>query len=184
MKKQNTEIVLALIAVTLFAALMRLVPHIPNVAPIAGLALFAGVVIPSWGAFAIPLVAMVVSDMFLGFHGTVPFVYGSFFLIACIGYALRKKASPLTIILGSLSGSIIFFIITNFGVWTTSSMYEKTMSGLLQCYTMGLPFFRNTAVGDLAYTGAFFLGFRVFKLLFVLMLPSHQKGKRHVGNTV
>ncbi len=175
---------LAFCAVVLSAVFMRLIPHIPNVSPIAALALFSGALVPSWGGFAIPIIAMVISDIFLGFHATIPFVYGSFLLIAGIGYFLRKKMSAHAVVLGSLVGSTLFFIITNFGVWATSSMYEKNMMGLLRCYTMGLPFFRNTLIGDLFYTGVFFLGYRSLKLLFVLMLPSADKAERHVGNTV
>jgi hypothetical protein len=184
MKKNRIEIYLSFIVVVLSAVFMRLIPHTPNVAPIAALALFSGVMVPNWIGFAIPLIAMVLSDIFLGFHATIPFVYGSFLLIAGIGYLLRKKSSPLNIGLGSLSGSVLFFVITNFGVWLTSSLYEKSIGGLVQSYLMGLPFFRNTLVGDIFYTTVFFVGFNCIRLLFVLMSPSHQKWERRVGNTV
>jgi hypothetical protein len=184
MKKYKVEIYLSFCAIVLMAVLLRLIPHVPNVAPIAALALFSGIVIPSIWAFFIPLGAMIISDFFLGYHSTIPFVYGSFLLIALIGYILRKDNSPLKVGLGSLTGSFLFFIITNFGVWMTSSMYEKTFNGLLHCYTMGLPFFRNTVVGDIFYTTVFFVSFNCIKLLFVLMSPSHQKWERRVGNTV
>jgi len=184
MKKHNLELYLSFCAIVLGAVFMRLVPHVPNVAPIAALALFSGALVPSWGGFAIPIIAMVLSDLFLGFHPTIPFVYGSFILIAGIGYLLRKKISPLRVGLGSLTGSILFFVITNFGVWATSSMYGKSLNGLVRCYMMGLPFFRNTIIGDLFYTTVFFIGYRIFNLLFVLMLPSRRKTERHVGKTV
>lgn len=184
MKNHTVELYLAFSAVTLGAVLARLIPHVPNVAPIAALALFSGIKIPNWKGFFIPLIAMFISDYFLGFHTTIPFVYGSFFLIGGIGYLLRKKASALNIGLGSLVGSTLFFLITNFGVWITSSMYEKNVAGLLRSYTMGLPFFRNTVLGDIFYTAVFFLGYSSITLLFVLMLPSRRKTERHVGNTV
>lgn len=184
MKRYQLEISLSFFAVVMSAVFMRLIPHTPNIAPIAALALFSGVIVPNWKGFMIPLIAMIVSDFFLGFHSTIPFVYGSFLLIAAIGYFLRKDASPLRIGLGSLTGSIFFFIVTNFGVWVTSSMYEKSLSGLFNCYYMALPFFRNTVIGDMFYTVIFFVGFSCIKLLFVLMLPSVQKTERHVGNTV
>ena len=163
---------------------MRLIPHIPNISPIGGLALFSGAMVPSGIGFIFPLGAMVISDIFLGFHNTIPYVYGSFLLIAVIGFLMRKKISPVRVVLGSLAGSLLFFIITNFGVWATSSMYEKSVRGLMHCYFMGLPFFRNTIVGDLFYTTVFFLGYRIFRLLFVLMLPSRLWRERHAGNTV
>lgn len=184
MKKHQLEIYLSFCAVVMSAIFLRIIPHAPNIAPIAALALFSGVVVPNWRGFVIPLVVMVVSDFFLGFHSTIPFVYGSFLLIVGIGYLLRKDTSPLKIGLGSLAGSVLFFVITNFGVWLTSSMYEKSLSGLIYCYYMGLPFFRNTIIGDILYTSVFFVGFSCIKLLFVLMLPSRVGRERHVGNTV
>lgn len=184
MKKNNFEIYLSLLVVVLSAVFLRLIPHVPNISPIAALALFSGVMIPSWAGFALPIIAMVISDLFLGFHATIPFVYGSFILIVGIGYLLRKKMSPIKIAVGSLSGSILFFLVTNFGVWLTSSMYEKTINGLWKCFSMGLPFFRNTVIGDAFYTVLFFVGYRVLRLLFVLMLPARRKTARHVGNTV
>jgi len=184
MKKNTIESVLAICAVMASAVIARLIPHIPNVAPIAALALFSGMKIPKWKGFFIPLLVMLISDYFLGFHATLPFVYVSFFLIGGIGYLLRNRASALNIVVGSLVGSLLFFLITNFGVWFTSSMYEKNMGGLLKCYMMGLPFFRNTVIGDIFYTAVFFLGYSSITLLFVLMLPSRRKTERHIGNTV
>jgi len=184
MKKHIVESYIAVFAIALGAVLARLIPHIPNVAPIAALALFSGMKLPNWKGFFIPLIAMLISDYFLGFHATMPFVYGSFFLIGGIGYMLRKNISPLYIGLGSFAGSVLFFLITNFGVWMTSSMYEKSIQGLIHSYVMGLPFFRNTILGDIFYTTLFFFGYHSITLLFVLMLPSRRKTERHIGNTV
>ena len=183
MKKYPVEISIAVIAITLSAVLMRILPHPPNVSPIAALALFSGSILMGWGII-VPILAMILSDLFIGFHATIPYVYGSFLLIAGIGYLIRKKMSPLSVGLGSISGSILFFIVTNFGVWATSTMYEKSLYGLFQCYYMGLPFFRNTLLGDVGYVAIFFIGFQILRLLIVLMLPSRLGGKRHVGNTV
>jgi hypothetical protein len=173
MKKYRLEIYLYFCAITLCTVFMRLIPHVPNVSPIAALALFSGALVSSWGGVAIPLIALVISDLFLGFHNTIPFVYGGFILITGIGYLIRKKISPLYVGLGSLVGSTLFFVITNFGVWATSIMYEKSLNGLLKCYYMGLPFFRNTILGDIFYTAIFFLGYNSIRLLFILMSPSH-----------
>jgi hypothetical protein len=184
MRKVSIETYLSLVAVMLCAVFLRLVPHAPNVAPIAALALFSGIKIPRWRAFILPLTAMILSDVFLGFHATIPYVYGSFLLIGGIGLLLRKDSSPLRVALGSVSGSILFFIITNFGSWATTSMYEKSITGLMKSYTMGLPFFRNTIIGDLVYVALLFFLYRVLKLVIVLMLPARRKTARHVGNTV
>lgn len=159
MKKMKFEHYLAFSAVVLGAVFMRLIPHIPNVAPIGALALFSGATLPGLGGLLIPLLAMSLSDYFLGFHATIPYVYGSFALIVGIGYIIHKKVTPLRVATGSLLGSVLFFIITNFGVWVTSPMYEKNVGGLLKSYMMGLPFFRNTVIGDLFYNAIFFVGY-------------------------
>lgn len=153
---------LAFSAVLLGAIFLRLTPHVPNVVPIGALALFSGMTIPNIGGFLLPLIVMVISDIFLGFHSTIPYVYGSFILITVIGYSLHKKITPLSVGLGSLFGSVLFFIITNFGVWVTSTQYEKSVSGLMNAYIMGLPFFRNTILGDLFYNVLFFAGYALF----------------------
>lgn len=184
MKKLKLETYFAIFAVTLMAVVFRLIPHSPNVAPIAALALFSGVMLPDAKGFVIPIVALFISDLFLGFHATVPFVYGSFVAIALMGAVLKKNVSPLRTGIGSIAGSILFFLVTNFGVWATSSMYTKDIQGLMHSYQMGLPFFRNTLLGDLFYTTLFFIAYRSIRLLFVLMLPARRKTARHLGNTV
>ncbi len=165
MKKNKLETYIAFVAIIACAVFMRLIPHIPNITPIGALALFSGMTVPSLWAIAIPFVSMGISDAFLGFHLTLPYVYGSFALIVGMGYLIRKKMSPLRVGGVSLVGSVLFFLITNFGVWATGTMYAKNASGLLESYVMGLPFFRNTLVGDLFFNILFYVGFR---LLFFL----------------
>ena len=122
----------------MLAVATRLLPHPPNVAPIAGIALFAG---HRFGdkrlAFVIPILCMFLSDLFLGFHSTLPFVYIAFIGISFLG-VYSKKIHNSTI----LTSSTIFFIITNFGVWLLG--YPNTIAGFISCYTLALPFFINT----------------------------------------
>ena len=147
---------------------MRLLPHAPNVAPIAAMALFGGAYLDRKFALLAPLAAMFLSDIFLGFHNTILFVYGSFLISGLIGLWLRKHKNPGNIILASIFSSIIFYLVTNFGVWLAGGLYTKDATGLIQSYVMALPFFRNTILGDLFYTGLLFGGFelvlRGFKL--------------------
>jgi hypothetical protein len=149
--------------VILVAALLRFLPHIPNMAPIAAMALFGGVYLDKKYALFLPIVVMLLSDMFLGFHNTMPFVYGSFLLTGLIGINLKKHNNFKSIVGGALLSSILFFVITNFGVWMMNmgNMYPKTMVGLAQCFVMAIPFFRNTIMGDLFYSGMFFGGYKV-----------------------
>lgn len=147
--------------IIIFSVILRLIPHPANFAPIAGMALFGGVYLNKRYALIVPLLAMVISDFFLGFHNTILFVYGSFLLIGLIGLWIKKHKSVQSIIFASLASSILFFVITNFGVWLVGSLYPKTVQGLILCYAYALPFFRNTLVGDLFYTGLFFGSYEI-----------------------
>jgi hypothetical protein len=158
------EITPILITIAL-AVISRLLPHLPNATPIAALALFSGSYLLGWKRFAIPLLAMLVSDFFLGFHTTMIFVYGSFALTVLLGTLLQKKHNTVNLIVASLSASILFFLITNAGVWITSNMYAHTISGLRDAYIMGIPFFRNTIIGDLFYTFSIFYGYVSIKFV-------------------
>lgn len=142
----------------LLAALSRLIPHPVNFTPIAAIALVGGVYLEKRFAILIPLVALVVSDAFIGFHSTIIFVYGSFVLIGLMGIWLKSHKKLFPVIGTTLLGSLVFFVITNFGVWITGGgwYYPKTWQGLIECYAYAIPFFKNSLLGDLAYTGALF----------------------------
>jgi hypothetical protein len=150
------------IGITLISVLMRILPHIPNVAPITGLALFSGATLKSKKALLIPLLTMFLSDIFLGFHSTILFVYGSFLLIAIIGRFIKNRVGFINLSLFGVLSSVLFFLITNFGVWLTSSMYVKNINGLISSYVMGIPFLKNTIIGDFIYTMSFFYGYKLF----------------------
>ena len=143
----------------LIAPLVKFLPHIPNFAPIAAMALFGGTYLNKKYALIIPIVAMLIADYFIGFYSPyiMTSVYGSFILIGLIGIWLRNHKTLPNIVGGTLSGSIIFFLITNFAVWAVPrSFYPHTIQGLIDCYIMALPFFRNTIAGDLFYVTIFF----------------------------
>lgn len=145
--------------IILLAVVARILPHPPNFAPVGGLALFSGANFKKKFSIFIPILAMVISDLFLGFHATIPYVYISFILIWFIG-RLLKNTKWYSIFAASLGSSLLFFLVTNFGVWQTGSLYPKTVQGLYQCYIMGIPFFRNTLSSDLLYSYSFFYGFK------------------------
>lgn len=135
----------------------RLLPHPPNFTPVTALALFAPAYIKNkYLAIIFPLAIMVVSDIFLGFHNVIAFVYGSFILVALLGLYLYKHKTLKNIILITLASSLLFFVITNFGVWLVTPWYQKTWSGLLLCYTLAIPFLRNSLLGDIFYVGMIF----------------------------
>ncbi len=159
-----------ILGIILTAAAIRLLPHPPNVTPIAAMALFGGVYFNSRrAAFLVPLAAMYLGDIFLGFfvydfgwfHLLMPFVYAGFTVTVCLGLSIRRRLTPLTVGGAALAGSVLFFILTNFGVWLVGSWYPKTPAGLLSCYIAAIPFFRNMLAGNAVYTLIFFGGFAV-----------------------
>jgi hypothetical protein len=143
----------------LAAVILRLVPHLPNFTPIAALALFGGTYLNQKYALGVPLLAMLVADYFIGFYNgwIMLAVYGSFIIIGLIGLWLKKHKTVTNVFGATLAGSIIFYLVTNFAVWAVpGSMYAHNLPGLLNSYIMGLPFFKNTLLGDLFYVGAMF----------------------------
>ena len=151
------------------AAILRLLPHPSNFTPIGAMALFGGCYIANKRmAFVIPLGAMLLSDVLIqlingtGFHPGMIWVYGSFALITCLGFLLRGKEQRPTIMVTSLIGSILFFVVTNFGQWATG-YYGYTSNALLTSFVMGIPFFGGTIMGDLSYNLVLFGGFALAK---------------------
>jgi len=145
---------LLLIGFVIMAVLVRLLPHPPNFTPIIALALFGSTNFKNkWLGISLPLIAMVISDIYLGFYGITLWVYGSFLLISLLGRYWKKIK-----IQNVLISSLIFFIITNFGVWLGG--YPKTIEGFLLCYTMAIPFFINSILGDLFFSYLLKFSFR------------------------
>ena len=171
MKNKN----LAPVIIIVLGALSRLLPHPANFAPIGALALFGGAHFKGARAFLIPLAAMFLSDLFLGFHSTMPFVYGAFFLIVCIGKLLEDKKTVIPIFGASIISSLLFFLVTNFGVWAATTMYAKNIGGLMTSYLMGVPFLKNTFLGDLFYTFTFFYGYRYVEIFMKRFLISEHR---------
>ena len=160
----NHSRLLAILTAVVVAAVLRLVPHPPNFTPIGAMALFSGAYLTRRGlAFAVPLAAMMLSDAVLGFHSGMPFVYGSVALIVAIGWLALKRVSSLRVVAAALVSSVLFFVVTNFGTWAVSGMYPMTLAGLAACYVAAIPFFQNTVVGDLFYTGVLFGGFALLE---------------------
>ena len=106
------------------------------------------------------MVALFISDLVLtGLYRHMEIVYGSFALVVCIGFWIRNRRSALRIASAAVASSMVFFVITNFGVWALGSLYPKTIAGLVMCYAAAIPFFQNTLLGDALYTAVLFGGF-------------------------
>lgn len=144
---------LALVALGVFS---RLAPHPDNVTPTAAIALFSGVALSGPLAFTVPLLVMAASDLFIGWHGLFWLVWPAFLLVTWLGQAVRGRSGALTVLWASFGGSVLFFILSNLGVFLFENMYPKSWAGLAECFEMALPFFRNSLIGDLAYSAALF----------------------------
>ena len=146
--------------------MLRLVPHPPNFSPIDAMALFSGAYLGRRAlAFVAPLAALLLSDIVLGFYHGMATVYATVALIVVIGWWLSSRRTPLRIGAAAVASAVLFFVITNFGMWLFSGFYPLTGAGLAACYVAAIPFFQNTVAGDLFYTVLLFGGFAVAERL-------------------
>lgn len=155
-RKQDILCVVVIIGV---AVLLRVLPHPANFSPIMAIALFGGVYLPKRLAFLLPIAVMLISDVFLGFHQSMPYVYLCFLLTTTMGFYLRERKSVGLVLGASIASAVVFFLITNFGFFLSYSLYPKTFSGQMTAYINGLPFFKNTLFSNLIYTGLLFGGY-------------------------
>lgn len=166
---------LALSGLIVLAALSRLLPHPPNFSPVEAIALFGGAYFASrqW-ALVVPLLAMLLSDLALGavhgasyatYFGGLSFwsVYACIALSTVMGFGLRGKVGGTRLLGYSLAGSVLFFLVTNFTAWVGSPAYPQTSAGLVASYVAGIPFFKWTVLGTLAYAALLFGGFALLR---------------------
>jgi hypothetical protein len=146
-------------------AAFRLMPHPANFVPIGALALFFGARFPKKLSIPIVIVAMVASDWIIGFYDwrLMVVVYGAFAFDGFVGAWIGRKFSWMNFFLGAASGSLFFYFSTNFGVWILSPWYPHTLAGLMACYAAGLPFLRNTFLGDMVFGATFFAAYEYIK---------------------
>lgn len=166
----NKKSILIVTGFIIFAALTRLLPHAYNFTPLGAIALFGAAYFPKkkW-ALIIPMLAIWMSDLLLNnimyasfYEGFTWFtsgfltIYGSIAMIVILGYYLLQKITFGRVLSGALGASVIFFIVSNFGVWMSGSMYPLTAEGLIACYTAAIPFFHYTIAGNVIYSAVLF----------------------------
>ena len=162
---------LTLAALIFVAALTRVIPHPPNFSPIEAVALFGGAYFAKrhW-ALLVPLLAMFASDLVLGllkggiywsYFASAGYllVYAAIALSTLLGFGLRGKVGAGRVLAYSLAGSLLFFVVTNFGAWLSDPFYPKTAAGLVAAYVAGVPFFQWTVLGTMFYAALLFGGF-------------------------
>jgi Family of unknown function (DUF6580) len=177
-RRQTAFAILCLVVIGVAA---RLLPHMPNFAPITATALFSGAYMSRRLSLLVPTIVMLVSDYVLLYvspysgvhfnqvympqalwHSALPYIYGSFAISAMVGWLLKKERSPFMLAGAALFCSLQFFAITNAAVWIEGA-YDRGLNGLRQSYVAGIPFFKGTALGDLVYTFTFFAGFEALR---------------------
>lgn len=163
-----------LLGMILVAAATRLIPHPYNFTPITAIALFGGARFAGkQTAWLVPFGALLLSDLWLGLYPQIWVVYGSFALIVGIGFWLRKHRSVTSLAGATLVSSLLFFLLTDLGVWAFAGLYPKTVQGLTACYVAAIPFFQNSLLGDLLYTAALFGGLALIET----MIPSLREAR-------
>ncbi len=183
-KKFFTPRMIFVISAILVAAVMRLVPHYPNFTPVAAIAIFGGAYINRKSlAFLLPIIAMFISDMIIGFHTTMVAVYIGMIISVGIGMMMKNRVKIGNVILASVASSVIFFLITNFASWYTGLMpYSKDFSGLMAAYVAGIPFFNTSLLGDLVSNSTV-----LFRIVFNLVskrVPSMAADKQSIENII
>jgi len=161
---KNLESYYLPIVLILILSFSRLMPHPPNFTPIIAVAIMSSYFFKNiYLSFATLLVSMLLADAFIGFYSNMLFVYLSLLLIVFIFHKISEKMNFKNLFICGFIGSLIFFIISNFGVWVLGSPgvldlpYEKNLNGLVECYILAIPFFGNTFLSTLifSYTAIF-----------------------------
>lgn len=175
---------LSLLLFITIGTLSRVIPHPWNFTGITAMAIFAGLLAKeNKFLFIAPLASLFLSDLILGFHNTMVFTYLGFAVIGLLNLQFfsknlsevvnLKKSQQIFSMLGvSLSGSLVFFVISNFGVWFSTAMYAKNVAGLVQCFVAALPFLQNQMLGDAFYSLCFLALFNLFSVKQVSQVKS------------
>ena len=187
-KLQLTNRWLLLSLIIVLVAAFRLLPYLFgfnflfNFSPIGAMALFGAAYFSRRQmAFAVPFAALWVSNIIIDnvflsqyYEGFSLFsnwpVYLAFGLIVLLGMAIFKKVTPLRALAGSLSASVVFFIVSNFFVWMEGTMYPMSAEGLMACYVAAIPFFWNTLAGDLFFVAMMFGAFEAIQYRYPLLV--------------
>jgi len=163
-EKPESKLIVTFAVLAVVVALARLVPY-PyrpfNFAPVGALGLFAGAYAKTKWSWAFPLAALFVADLFIGFYSPVAMlaVYGGFAVAGLIGRRfLSKRTAAPRIGLCAIGSATAFFVISNFGVWLAGG-YPRSIVGIVECYALAIPFFRNTLAGDLFFSAVLFGAF-------------------------
>lgn len=170
-------------AMILLAAFSRIIPHMPNFSPLGAIGLFGAAHFQKkWQAFFIPIAATWLSDLFINnviyaqyntefvwFYQGFYWQYGSYVLITLAGLLILRKVNTQKVLVSVFASTVIFFLISNFGVWQGSTFYPQNFSGLITCYEAGIPFIKGTLLGDIIYSCVLFGSFAIAQRKFPVL---------------
>lgn len=165
----------SVVLLILIVTLSRAIPHMPNFSPMNSICLFAATYcLKEWQKYLIPILCIWLSDVYITnviygqYYDSFVWLYDGFYwqyatyaFIVLLGGIVITKVKVKRVLGAAILSSILFFIITNFGVWFSGNFYPKNVEGLVACYIAGIPFFKGTLLGDLFYSS---LMFGVFEL--------------------
>lgn len=154
----NKKNILLILIISIVALAARFIPHVPNFSPLVSVLLFTGAYAKSKKYILLPLIALSISDLFLGFYKLeiMLAVYGSLTLTAVIGMWLRNNKNILNTASSVLASALLFFLATNFAVWYFGTWYSHDLSGLALCYNLAIPFFKSTLISNIVYGSILF----------------------------
>ena len=145
-----------IIFITFILVLSRIIPHPPNFTPIlAGIIFLPFIKKDLTFSVIVPLAAMLISDLIIGMHSLMLWTYGSIMFLSCLTYYFNQDN---ILRIGSLAviSPMIFFLVSNFGVWITGSYYARDISGLMECYFNAVPFYASSATSCMLFTALFY----------------------------
>lgn len=189
MTKNKIDLRISIIAaLILIVALSRLIP-IYNFSPLGALGLFGAAYFKKkWQVFLIPIAAIWLSDLlvnnilyasyyssFTWFYDGFYWQYGSYLLIALVGLFIFKKVNTTRVVVGALTATVLFFVVSNFGSWASSPLYPKSFAGLMAAFAAGIPFIKGTLLGNLVYSGVLFGSFALLQKKFPVLRFTKQE---------
>ena len=156
------KLILTSISIFLALAMSRFIPHPPNFTSLLALSFYVPVL---FGLRYLPvlLISFVITDLVIGYHSGTHWTWGSVLVIGLMSQYFSKNINLRLV--GSLFGATIFFLITNFGVWT-SGMYSLTVNGLIECYTLAIPFFTYSLISTILFSLLIETGYKIYKIKF------------------
>ena len=153
------------ISIFIILGVSRFIPHPPNFTSLIALSFYVPVLL---GLRYLPilLISFAITDLIIGYHTVTHWTWGSIFLIGLISPIFARNITSR--VSGAILGACIFFLITNFGVWT-SGMYGHTLEGIILCYTLAIPFFTYSIISTLFFSAIIEIFYNIFKLKFKIL---------------